>query len=66
MHTTELLKSIYQKLKVPIMVAPPYSWCLVATEKWHALYKTGELNPTGKALTKSKCFSNIYIGTYQF
>ena len=54
MHTTELVKNIYQKLKIPIMVAPPYSWNLVATEKFHAMFKTGELNPTGKALTKSK------------
>ena len=54
MHTTELVKNIYQKLKIPIMVAPPYSWNLVATEKFHAMFKTGELNPTGKAMTKSK------------
>ena len=54
MHTTELIKEIYQKLKVPIMVAPSYSWNLVATEKWHALFKTEELNPTGKAMSKSK------------
>ena len=39
MHTTEMLKEIYQKLKIPIMVAPPYSWNLVAAEKWHALFK---------------------------
>ena len=45
---------IYQKLKVPIMVAPPYSWNLVATEKFHALFKVGELNPSGKGMTKSK------------
>ena len=54
MHTTELVKQIYQKLKVPIMVAPPYSWNLVATETWHSLFKSGELNPTGMAMTKSK------------
>ena len=54
MHTTELVQAIYRKLKVPIMVAPPYSWNLVATEKWHALFKSGELNPTGRAMSKSK------------
>ena len=54
MHTTELLQDIYRKLKVPIMVAPPYSWNLVATEKWHAMFKAGELNQTGKGMTKSK------------
>ena len=54
MHTTEMVKEIYTKLKVPIMVAPPYSWNLVATETWHSLFKFGELNPTGKAMTKSK------------
>ena len=54
LHTTELLKEIYQKLKVPIMVAPPYAWNLVATEKWHNMFKAGELNPTGKQMTKSK------------
>ena len=54
MHTTELVKDIYMKLKIPIMVAPPYSWNLVATEKWHALFKVGELNATGKGMTKSK------------
>ena len=36
------------------MVAPPYSWNLVATEKWHSLFKVGELNVTGKGMTKSK------------
>ena len=54
LHTSELVQDIYQKLKIPIMVTPPYSWNLVATEKWHALFKAGELNPTGKAMTKSK------------
>ena len=54
MHTTEVVKGIYQKLKIPIMVAPPYSWNLVATETWHSLFKTGELNPTAKSMTKSK------------
>ena len=54
MHTTEMVKEIYTKLKVQIIVAPPYSWNLMAPEKWHALFKTNELNPTGKALTKSK------------
>ena len=54
MHTTELVQSIYQKLKVPTMVASPYSYNLMATEKWHALFKSGELNPTGKSMTKSK------------
>ena len=60
MHTTELVKDIYKKLKVPIMVAPPYGWNLVATESWHSLFKFGELNPTGKAMSKSKCF-NLYL-----
>ena len=55
MHTTELVKGIYTKLKVPIMVAPPYSWNLVATETWHSLFKSDELNPTGRLMTKSKC-----------
>jgi len=54
MHTTELVQEIYQKLKIPVMIAPPYSWNLVATEKWHSMFKTGELNPTGKGMTKSK------------
>ena len=54
MHTTELVRGIYMKLKVPIMVAPPYSWNLVATETWHSLFKSGEINPTGKLMTKSK------------
>ena len=54
MHTTELVQDIYQKLKIPIMVAPPYSWNLVATEKFHVLFKVGELNPSGKGMTKSK------------
>ena len=54
MHSTELVRGIYQKLKIPIMIAPPYSWNLVATETWHALFKSGELNPTGMSLTKSK------------
>ena len=45
MHTTELVQSIYQKLKVPIIVASPYSYNIMATEKWHALFKSGELNP---------------------
>ena len=60
MHTTELVQDIYQKLKVPIMVAPPYSWNLVATEKWHAMFKSGELNPTGKGMTKSK-YAHLYL-----
>ena len=55
MHTTEVVKAIYQKLKIPIMVAPPYSWNLVAVEKWHALFKSGELNPQRLGMTKSKC-----------
>ena len=54
MHTTELLQQIYQKLKIPLIVAPPYAWRLMATEKWHAIFKAGELNPTGKSMTKSK------------
>ena len=54
MHSTTMVKEIYQKLKIPIMMAPPYSWNLVATEKWHAFFKTGELNPTGLGMTKSK------------
>ena len=54
MHTTELVQSIYQKLKIPIMVAPPYAWNLVAAEKWHAIFKSGELNPTGLGMTKSE------------
>ena len=59
MHTTELVRGIYMKLKVPIMVAQPYSWNLVATETWHSLFKSGEINPTGKLMTKSK-----YIHSY--
>ena len=55
MHTTQLVQDIYTKLKIPIMVAPPYSWNLVATEKWHSMFKSGELNATGKSMTKSKC-----------
>ena len=54
MHTTEVVKQIYQKLKIPVIVSPPYSWNLVATEKFHAMFKFGELNPTGKSMTKSK------------
>ena len=54
MHSTELVQDIYRKLKIPVMIAPPYSWNLVATESWHSIFKQGELNPTGKAMTKSK------------
>ena len=43
------------------MVAPPYSWNLVATEKWHALFKFGELNPTGKSMTKSKYLNFVTV-----
>ena len=39
MHSTELVQQIYQKLKVPIMIAPPYAWNLVATESFHSLFK---------------------------
>ena len=58
MHSTEMVQGIYRKLKIPIMIAPPYSWNLVAVEKWHSMFKTGELNPTGKAMTK-KGFENV-------
>ena len=54
MHSTELVKEIFQKLKIPVMIAPPYSWNLVATESWHSMFKSKELNPTGKAMSKSK------------
>ena len=57
MHTTEMVKEIYRIMKVPVIVAPPYSWNLMSPEKWHALFKTEELNPTGKAMTKSKLIS---------
>ena len=39
MHSTELVKDIYRKLKIPVMIAPPYSWNLVATESWHSMFK---------------------------
>ena len=65
MHSTEMVEGIYKKLKIPIMIAPPYSWNLVPTEKWHALFKAGELNPTGMSMTKSK-FSNCYLHQQNF
>ena len=53
-HSTETVKQVYQKLKIPMIMPPPYSWRLVGTEKWHALFKTGELNPHHMAMSKSK------------
>ena len=63
MHTTDLVKEIYRKLKIPIIIAAPYSWNLVATESWHSIFKTGEINPTGKSMTKSKCTFMIFISS---
>ena len=58
-HTADLVKSVLAKLKVPTMISSPYLFDVAACELWFSSFKRGELNPTGKAVSKSKYFIHL-------
>ena len=53
-HRTAMIKDLFKKLKLPVMISAPYSYDGAVAELFFAMFKKGELNQHRYATTKSK------------
>ena len=53
-HTAGEVEDFFNEQKIPYIISAPYSYDGAVAELFFALFKQGEVNPTGLKMTKSK------------
>ena len=53
-HSTEMLKELFAKLNIQVMISAPYSYDGAVAELFFAMFKCGHINREGLATSKSK------------